>query len=329
MYRPTLLKDYIGSLSVKTLAETVAMTARTDIMATPHVLLTGLPGTGKTTLARIIANEAKLPLAEFIGDAVEYDDIVAKISILGRYGCIVFLDEIHSVEPKLLERLYPMMEDNVLIQDNRRRKAEGKIIVIGATTEKQQLASPLMDRFGIKIEVPPYTRDSILDIITHAILAQNTNPPDTNAMLIGLAEDISSRSKNIPRRALSAVSLLSAFLNTHYLLDNAQQHLLLPHFEIYKYGLDAIDMRILGLLNQSTQPIGLSMMSLCINEDPRYISKKYEPFLFANGYARKSVMGRSITDLGRVVFNDVSQEKEIAKLLAYSSKYENTEASWE
>lgn len=321
MYRPTSLAEYTGAAGVKTLAETVAITARTDLMATPHVLLTGLPGTGKTTLARIIANESRLPLAEFIGEAVEYPDILAKIDHIGSPGCIVFLDEIHSANPKLLERLYVLMEDNQVIRDNTPSRCDGKVVVIGATTEKQELAGPLVDRFGVRIEVPPYTEDGIAEILLRAIASDCAkNPPDTNLALLEIYSTIAKRCKNIPRRAISTIGLLSTFLNTHRVKNAEQLSLLLPYFGVYINGLDDVDLRILNLLDKASQPVGLSMMSLCINEDPKYIAKSYEPYLFAKGYARKSVCGRSITEQGRAILREIAEEKKQAEMLAYVSK---------
>lgn len=302
--RPARLEGFIGKEKVKRLLSTVITGARVRGEPLDHVLLTGGAGLGKTTLANIIANELGAEITTTIGNNVD-NGIIETLQNLKR-GDVLFVDEIHAVPKKWQEVLYPALEDgkaSVSIKDGNFSTTFQiqlpKFTLIGATTEAGLLAKPLRDRFGLTLELEPYTLGELILIVGR------------NADKLGLAlcdcdrkkvlEAIAERSRGTPRIANHLLRLVRDFLTVsgEKALGLQQALEVFKVLDIRDNGVDNNDLKVLTTLERIGQPLGVGNLSANSGLDVATIEKVVEPFLLSNGLIARTGRGRTITEQGK------------------------------
>lgn len=275
--RPRRMADFVGQSKVKDKILISVEAARRRGEALDHVLLSGPPGLGKTTLAHIIASELGVNLKVTSGPILERkDDLAAILTDLGERD-VLFIDEIHRLSRVVEECMYPAMEDyriDVLIGEGPHAKSVAlnlpKFTLIGATTRSGMLTSPLRDRFGINARFDFYTNEEIAKIITRSarILAVEIEPEG--------CEEIAARARRTPRVANRLLKLVRDYAQvkadgriTQKLAKDA-----LALWEVDPLGLDGMDREILHTIavKFSGGPVGLKTIAVAVSEDPETLN---------------------------------------------------------
>ncbi|MFC4993924.1 Holliday junction branch migration DNA helicase RuvB [Rubritalea tangerina] len=272
-----------------------AATQRDDVLE--HVLLSGPPGLGKTTLANIIAGAAGTQLHTTSGPQIEKAGDLAGVLTNVQKGDILFIDEIHRLHPAVEEYLYPAMEDfrlDIIIDSGPSARSIQlnlpKFTLVGATTRAGMLTSPLRSRFGLVNRLDYYSHDELAVIITRSAgLLKIPIKPD------GAAE-IASRSRGTPRIANNLLRWVRDFaqVRSDGTIDAETAHNALAMIEIDNDGLDEMDVRILEAMiyKFSGGPVGLSSIAVAVGEDASTLEEVHEPFLIMQGFVKRTPRGR-------------------------------------
>ena len=301
--RPKTLAEYIGQNQVKDNLKIYMQAAIQRGEPLDHLLFYGPPGLGKTTLARIIANEMGVNVRVTSGPAIEKPgDLAALLTNLSTDD-ILFIDEIHRLSRSVEEVLYPALEDfalDIIIGKGPSarsiRISIPKFTLIGATTRAGQLTSPLRDRFGVIAKLELYSVDELQEIVNRSagILGVSCEPDG--------AHEIAKRSRGTPRianrllkRVRDYAQVLSNGIITH---ENASEAL--SRMNIDELGLDNVDRMLLCSIidNYAGGPVGLETLAAMLGEESITIEDVCEPYLMQIGFLTRTPRGRCVTDAG-------------------------------
>lgn len=295
--RPHRLDEFIGQDRVKERLWISIDAARAEGRSLDHILLSGPPGLGKTTLAGIVAAEMGTALRVTSGPALERPGDLAAILSNLEPGDVFFIDEIHRLSRTVEEVLYSAMEDFVIdIVLGKGPTAQSirldlpRFTLIGATTRKGTVTAPLRDRFGIEEKLDYYTDEELGAIVRRSAGILGVEITADAAM------EIARRSRSTPRianRLLARVrDYAVARADGRVDRDVADQALVV--FEVDELGLDKVDRAILTALCRTFagQPVGLSTLAAAVGEQPDTVEDVYEPFLLQLGFIQRTPRGR-------------------------------------
>jgi Holliday junction DNA helicase RuvB len=299
--RPKRLEDYIGQTRVKENLAVLIEAARQRHDTLDHLLFSGPPGLGKTTLSTVVAYELGVSIKATSGPAIERAGDLAAILTNLEAGDVLFIDEIHRLNRAIEEVLYPAMEDYVLDIVIGKGPAAQSIrleippfTLVGATTRTGLLTGPLRDRFGIAFRLDYYSPEELHDIVVRS------------ASILGVeidaegAFEIARRSRGTPRLANRLLKRVRDFatVRADHDITRAVASDALAFFEVDELGLDSMDNKILEVLVETFQgrPVGLNTLSNALGEDPETVEDVYEPYLLQQGLIQRTPKGRIATE---------------------------------
>ncbi|MGC2618550.1 MAG: Holliday junction branch migration DNA helicase RuvB [Acidobacteriaceae bacterium] len=300
--RPRRLQEFIGQHKAKELLAIALEAAKSRGEALDHVLLFGPPGLGKTTLATIIANELDVGFQQTSGPALQIQGDLTAILTNVRERQVLFLDEIHRLQPVLEEKLYTALEDyklDIIIGQGPAARTHVMEIqpftFVAATTRPGLLSSPLRSRFGILLRLEFYTDDDLRFIVSRSAEVLGIPIDDDGAA------EIAMRSRGTPRianRLLRRVRDYAQVRGTGKIDRETAGHAL-KMLEVDAHGFDELDRRLMLTIIEKYDggPVGLGTLAATLAEEEDALEEVYEPFLIQIGFLDRTPRGRCATRL--------------------------------
>ncbi|MFC1717459.1 Holliday junction branch migration DNA helicase RuvB [Candidatus Poribacteria bacterium] len=299
-FRPRRFEDFIGQDKVKAQLKIAIEAARSRGEVLEHILLSGPPGLGKSTLSNIIAHEMDAGIRTTVGPIlVQKMDLAAILSNL-QPGDVLFIDEIHRTRSEIQEMLYPAMEDyrlDIIIGQGPSARTVPiplpKYTLVGATTRMGQLSAPFRDRFGLNLRLDFYGVDQLSEIIAR----------DAELFNIEMAGDadkiIASRSRGTPRVAKRMLRRIRDYVKVRKdgIVTTEAALEALEFYEVDELGLEEMDREILRAIIEKFGggPVGLGTIAVSVNEEDRTIEDAHEPYLIQAGFISRTQRGRVVT----------------------------------
>ncbi len=298
--RPKRLADFVGQALARENLAVFIEAAKSRGEALDHVLFSGPPGLGKTTLAQIVARELGVNFRSTSGPVLAKAGDLATILTNLEPRDVLFIDEIHRLNPAVEEILYPAMEDyelDLMIGEGPSARSVkitlAPFTLVGATTRSGLITTPLRDRFGIPIRLNFYSAEELLSIV------------ERGARVLGFdltadgAREIASRARGTPRIAGRLLKRVRDFASVakHARVDAKIADEALTRLEVDSRGLDAFDKRYLKLIAESFGggPVGVETISAALGEARDSIEEIVEPFLLQQGFVQRTPRGRVVT----------------------------------
>ena len=300
--RPAMFSDFVGQERVKERLEIAVQAARQRSEALDHLLLSGPPGLGKTTLANIIAKAMGASLKSTSGPTIEKAGDLAGLLTNLEEGDVLFIDEIHRLQKTIEEYLYPAMEDfklDIIIDQGPNARSVRlnlpRFTLVGATTRSGLLTAPLLTRFPLRERVDYYEAEQLRHIVVRSARLLGVEIASDGAL------DIARRSRGTPRIANNLLRRVRDYAQvrgdgriTAELADRA-----LAMLEIDREGLDEMDKRILEaiIVKFGGGPVGVASLAVAVGEEPDTLEEVYEPYLIMQGYLKRTPQGRVANEL--------------------------------
>ncbi|MDA0259941.1 MAG: Holliday junction branch migration DNA helicase RuvB [Actinobacteria bacterium] len=301
--RPKTLQEFVGQKRVANQLDLLLSAARNRNSPADHVLLSGPPGLGKTTLAMIIASEMNAPIRITSGPAIQHAGDLASILSSLVEGEILFLDEIHRMSRPAEELLYLAMEDfrvDVIVGKGAGATAIPlelpHFTLVGATTRAGLLPSPLRDRFGFTAQLDFYEDVELSVIVKRSAALMGIEISET------AIQELGSRSRGTPRVANRLLRRVRDYAQVHSngKVDVKEAKAALELYEVDAIGLDRLDLAVLETLVKRFNggPVGISTLAMAIGEEAETIESLAEPFLVRMGFISRTPRGRIATPAG-------------------------------
>lgn len=298
--RPKRLDDYLGQTKVKESLGIMIAAAQGRGEPADHILFSGPPGLGKTTLATVVANELGASIRTTSGPAIARTGDLAAILTNLEEGDVLFIDEIHRLNRMVEEVLYPALEDfelDIVVGKGPAARSIRldlpRFTLIGATTRTGLLTGPLRDRFGVAFRLQYYTPEELALIVCRSASILNVAIDEEGAL------EIARRSRGTPRlanRLLKRVRDWAQVRGDGSITEDVAAEAL-TFFEVDHLGLDAVDNRLLEVLcvQFAGRPVGLTTLASALAEDPDTVEDVYEPYLMQQGLMMRTPKGRQAT----------------------------------
>ncbi len=300
--RPRVFSEFVGQEKIKSNLGISIQSSKKRNDSLDHILFTGPPGLGKTTLAYITSSEMNSRIITTSGPVLEKPGDIAGMLTKLQPKDILFIDEIHRIPKVIEEYLYSAMEDyklDIIIDQGPGARSVTlqleKFTLIGSTTRAGLLSSPLLDRFGIRCRLNYYNTDELTDIVRRS----------ANIIKVSIDEEgagiIAKRSRGTPRIANRLLKLTRdlAIVKNKGVINKEIADECLNNWEIDHRGLDELDKKILTTIIDTYNggPVGLNSIAVSVSEEAGTIEEVYEPFLVQEGFIRRTARGREATQL--------------------------------
>lgn len=301
--RPSSLYEFIGQSQIKENLSVFIKAAQDRKSALDHVLLYGPPGLGKTSIAQIVAKELGVSIRSTSGPILSKAGDLAAILTNLEEKDVLFIDEIHRLNPSVEEILYSAMEDfklDIIIGEGPSARSVcidlPKFTLVGATTRLGLISNPLRDRFGIPLRLNYYSIEELVQIVTRGakVIGANFNAEGSH--------ELAKRSRGTPRIALRLLKRVAdyAHFNKSSIVDANVADEALQKLEVDKFGLDSNDYRYLNFIakHYNGGPVGVETIAAGLSEQKDSIEETIEPFLIQQGFIQRTNRGRVLTPFG-------------------------------
>lgn len=302
--RPESLAEFVGQPNTTKRLALYIKAALSRGEPLDHVLFSGPPGLGKTSLAFLIGKEMESgKVVNVSGPSLNKPiDLVGTLTKL-EHGDVLFIDELHRMPPAVEEYLYTAMEDwRIDVQTGEEGAVSltlNRFTLVGATTRKGLLTKPLRARFGISEQLKPYALEDLATIVKANAGKLDIGIEDTAAVAIARRSRGTPRIANTVLRRLRDIAQVNEYESINMEVADAGLELL----GVDQNGLDDIDRRYLRVLETASKPVGIKTLAMHVGEETHTLEESHEPWLISRGMIDKTHRGRVITENGRVALN--------------------------